>query len=213
MGSLTRKLCGCGRPAKSMGLDGKGRRMYRSQCWACREEAHRHRKNNCEWCFVEASDEVKLDVDHIDGNTSNNHSSNLQTLCRPCHIIKTKIFGDYRYSIRQKTSVLGLVNNDKNCGHCNKILPLHEFNKNASTSDGYQAWCKACLSGANKKVYEKRKQDQRAIIRTSKTCLDCKQTKPVSQFGKKAQAKDKLLSYCKPCWTKRTQRSIRKNKK
>ena len=28
-------------------------------------------------------------VDHIDSNTANNHLSNLQTLCQPCHAVKT----------------------------------------------------------------------------------------------------------------------------
>lgn len=35
-----------------------------------------------------------LDVDHIDGNPSNNHKSNLQTLCKCCHSYKGLINED-----------------------------------------------------------------------------------------------------------------------
>jgi hypothetical protein len=36
-----------------------------------------------------------LDVDHIDGNPSNNEPENLQTLCKNCHSIKTLMNKDY----------------------------------------------------------------------------------------------------------------------
>jgi len=36
-----------------------------------------------------------LDVDHIDGNPSNNTEKNLQTLCKCCHAYKTNIYKDY----------------------------------------------------------------------------------------------------------------------
>lgn len=41
-------------------------------------------------------DKKLLDVDHIDGIRSNNEPSNLQTLCKPCHKIKTKENGDFK---------------------------------------------------------------------------------------------------------------------
>jgi hypothetical protein len=36
-----------------------------------------------------------LDVDHINGNPSDNRSKNLQTLCKCCHAYKTSIFKDW----------------------------------------------------------------------------------------------------------------------
>lgn len=36
----------------------------------------------------------QLDIDHIDGNHSNNQIDNLQTLCKLCHAEKTKRNGD-----------------------------------------------------------------------------------------------------------------------
>jgi 5-methylcytosine-specific restriction endonuclease McrA len=39
---------------------------------------------------------VQLDVDHIDGNRSNNELSNIQTLCANCHRLKTKQNQDWK---------------------------------------------------------------------------------------------------------------------
>jgi 5-methylcytosine-specific restriction endonuclease McrA len=41
-------------------------------------------------------DKKQLDVDHIDGNPSNNKPENLQTLCKPCHIVKTRENREYK---------------------------------------------------------------------------------------------------------------------
>lgn len=56
-----------------------------------------YRKDYCEnpECTATIIDKCQLDVDHIDGNRSNNHESNLQTLCANCHRLKTKRNGDH----------------------------------------------------------------------------------------------------------------------
>lgn len=91
-GSIIRKLCGCGNPTaiKEIGKDGKYR--YRSNCQPCRTKARKQRKSFCESC----GGTNNLQIDHIDANRSNNEPSNLQTLCNYCHIIKSRINGDYR---------------------------------------------------------------------------------------------------------------------
>ena len=67
-------------------------------------EYKRHRKQYCEnvdgrlgfTCTTTIVDaEWQLDADHIDGNPSNNSKSNIQTLCKCCHVIKTKQEQDY----------------------------------------------------------------------------------------------------------------------
>lgn len=39
----------------------------------------------------------------------------------------------------------------KICGKCHRELPLSEFYKNKSKSDGLQAWCKVCMNIVHKK--------------------------------------------------------------
>jgi hypothetical protein len=94
-GSTIRRYCNCGKAAAIKGIDDKGRRRYRSQCDSCRYQATKHRKKYCEWCFVTAKKSFLLEIDHIDGDRSNNSKKNLQTLCKTCHQNKGKIFGDF----------------------------------------------------------------------------------------------------------------------
>ncbi len=59
----------------------------------------KYKKDYCETCGFVAQHSVQLDVDHIDGNHTNNDPTNLQTLCSNCHRLKTYINKDY---IKQK---------------------------------------------------------------------------------------------------------------
>lgn len=88
-GLITRRLCGCGNKAISTGRDRKGRQVYKTRCRTCITKAIALRKDYCECCGKKWEDGKKFDTDHIDGNPSNNDPSNVQTLCRPCHITKT----------------------------------------------------------------------------------------------------------------------------
>jgi predicted RNA-binding Zn-ribbon protein involved in translation (DUF1610 family) len=49
----------------------------------------KYKKDHCESCGFVAVHNCQLDVDHIDGNHSNNSLDNLQTLCANCHRLKT----------------------------------------------------------------------------------------------------------------------------
>lgn len=48
-----------------------------------------HKKTKCEKCGFVPEHPCQLDVDHIDGDCSNNEIKNLQTLCANCHRLKT----------------------------------------------------------------------------------------------------------------------------
>lgn len=89
-------LCNCGRRKALKGRSKIGTKEYRSSCETCRRKAHRAKKGYCEKCLTVPEDKKLLDVDHIDGDRSNNDSSNLQTLCKPCHKVKTKENRDYK---------------------------------------------------------------------------------------------------------------------
>lgn len=95
-GNTVRTECGCGNPAAIKGIDDKGRTRYRSQCNKCLYKARKRRKSYCEWCLVKGDENNRLEIDHIDGDRSHNSMTNLQTLCRECHMRKTKICKDIR---------------------------------------------------------------------------------------------------------------------
>lgn len=90
---------------KPRGLTKKGRR-YDYLCSGCKYKTFksgprskyerrtaygykRHKKDSCEHCGFTAIHKCQLDVDHIDGDHSNNKLDNLQTLCANCHRLKT----------------------------------------------------------------------------------------------------------------------------
>jgi hypothetical protein len=60
----------------------------------------KYRKDHCEnrdgrlgfVCTTTIIWEGQLDVDHIDENPSNDNPSNLQTLCKCCHAVKSNVF-------------------------------------------------------------------------------------------------------------------------
>lgn len=49
-----------------------------------------YKEDTCSRCGFVPEHSCQLDVDHIDGDHSNNDPSNLQTLCANCHRLKTR---------------------------------------------------------------------------------------------------------------------------
>ncbi len=56
-----------------------------------RGEYRQHKGETCDRCGFVPEHSCQLDVDHIDGDHSNNDPDNLQTLCANCHRLKTKL--------------------------------------------------------------------------------------------------------------------------
>jgi hypothetical protein len=75
----------------------------------------KYRKDYCEnakgdhagWLLFKCTTKIvmphlQLDTDHLDGNPDNNEESNMMTLCKCCHAIKTNLFMDYATKGRKK---------------------------------------------------------------------------------------------------------------
>ncbi|PHS22270.1 MAG: hypothetical protein COA84_13335 [Robiginitomaculum sp.] len=56
---------------------------------------------------------LQLDVDHINGDSSNNQIENLQTLCKNCHAVKTNINKDWESPGRTYYANLKKAQNEK----------------------------------------------------------------------------------------------------
>lgn len=70
----------------------EARRRYRDRT---RSPYREHLKESCELCGFIPVNVCQLDIDHIDGNHSNNSLDNLQTLCANCHRLKTFLNRDW----------------------------------------------------------------------------------------------------------------------
>lgn len=106
-----RGLCvlGCGRLQVRKGLNAGGEPIYRALCARCRRECFGmqkpvaterrryvgHKGSICEECGFVPVHSCQLDVDHKDGDRSNNDPNNLQTLCANCHRLKTFLSKDW----------------------------------------------------------------------------------------------------------------------
>lgn len=88
--NTTRPRCLCGNLVAS-----KGAGKYRKTCYKCHMTGKRFKLDHCERCGFIPEDLVQLDIDHINGDRTNNDPSNLQTLCANCHRLKTKAFDDW----------------------------------------------------------------------------------------------------------------------
>jgi 5-methylcytosine-specific restriction endonuclease McrA len=98
MPRTVRDLCSCGRPQRSKGVTQSGLKLFDRLCWKCRENGYRLLKGDkCEFCGFVPIHPVQLDVDHIDGDHTNNNIDNIQTLCANCHRLKTQMNNDHTW--------------------------------------------------------------------------------------------------------------------
>lgn len=88
-----RPLCGCGKPAMRKDYTLKGFAIWATNCCSCRYIARLNKKDKCEKCGTKEN----LNIDHIDGNRSNNSPDNLKTLCWPCHKDKTTENNEWKH--------------------------------------------------------------------------------------------------------------------
>ena len=82
-------------------------------CHSCYKKPYtRYKKSTCEVCGFIPVHRVQLDVDHINGDRSDNKESNLQTLCANCHRLKTYLNSDWENKINQEEDTLQFIFDD-----------------------------------------------------------------------------------------------------
>ena len=89
---IKRPLCKCGKPVTWHSMTRLGFKVWKTCCRNCENIARKYKKDKCEKC----GSKKKLQVDHINADRSNNDPSNLQTLCQPCHVEKTRENKEWR---------------------------------------------------------------------------------------------------------------------
>jgi len=115
---------GCEKPVHCSGKTSTGLPIWRPYCGRCHQAVGGRntyaegvtpiKKKYCEnqdgklgfgECSAQIVDMCQFYLDHIDGDHYNNTPDNIQTICKNCHSLKTKMNGDSRsYSTIKKSA-------------------------------------------------------------------------------------------------------------
>lgn len=91
----------------------------------------------------------------------------------------------------------------KTCSKCGTDQPASEFDRRARSKDGLQAWCRSCGRIASRDRYRRRRgiEGREPVARSegAKTCRNCEQHKPLTEYATFPAAKDGRSSWCNAC--------------
>jgi hypothetical protein len=85
----------------------------------------------------------------------------------------------------------------KTCPKCWETKSIFEFNKNRTSHDGLQSYCRKCFRDAARKSAVKRTSERASL--SQKCCKGCRKTKPINEFSKKPDNFDGRHHFCKDC--------------
>ena len=109
----------------------------------------------------------------------------------------------------------------KKCTKCENILPFSYFTKRGDNKALYRSWCKHCRNKENREYMKRIKYGENYTdapntdvpnpnVPMSKKCRDCNEVKPISEFYKNKNNKDKYENFCKKCSNIRKEKSMLK---
>ncbi len=97
----------------------------------------------------------------------------------------------------------------KRCTHCGEVKLLEVFPLNKKARDGRNSWCKACQCADAKRRNAAKKQARQdlaaaeqqppAVVEPEKTCVQCEESKPLSEFGAYEGTLDRHDFLCSSC--------------
>lgn len=138
-------------------------------------------------------DKVPLGCDYCDNELERTKRAVMKNL-NGGHYCNTSCQGRHKAE-KAKTKILerGTIK----CTLCSEIKPLEEFNKNKSTSSGYNTVCRVCSNVRSKQYYHENKEHHKKVINernkliisenrkrlfnyySNNPCVDCGETNPV----------------------------------
>jgi hypothetical protein len=87
----------------------------------------------------------------------------------------------------------------KVCSICEENKLVECFNKCSISTDGFEKFCKKCLS-EKRKARKKKPISKSDVIVISKVCKVCVKDKHISMFRKAPRSADGYFKTCKECW-------------
>jgi hypothetical protein len=123
-------------------------------------------------------------------------SDGLQNYCRACFSAWAR-----EHRPRKTKDVPQVAAGEKWCRRCEQAKPVDAFARNATTTDGLQAYCRTCAAAD----YRARREALGKVVRPPdvpeghKFCRTCRTSKPFDQWSRNASASDGLQTRCKGC--------------
>lgn len=90
----------------------------------------------------------------------------------------------------------------KRCPRCGELKDEKEFNKNASTKDGLQNYCRPCKRDIDDE-YHARLVPNDPEPSERKVCARCGENRPIARFARTKGRKSGVCPYCKACYRTR----------
>lgn len=97
----------------------------------------------------------------------------------------------------------------KLCRKCGHVLLLEKFDRCKTKSDGVDSRCKACKTAQIPNAGKRKRKTQRRKLfyaQGLRECMDCHQTKSISEFPKNKSGPEGLSSYCLECGRAKSRR-------
>ncbi len=90
---------------------------------------------------------------------------------------------------------------EKWCRECERVKPLDNFARHATSRDGRQSYCRDCfaLRYRAKQVAAGKLVRPANVPDDHKFCRTCRMVKPRTEFGIRRASPDGLMSACRPC--------------
>nr|WP_284291720.1 ubiquitin-like protein Pup [Angustibacter aerolatus] len=106
----------------------------------------------------------------------------------------------------ERGSMTGMTPSErKGCPRCAGDLPLSDFGRNSSRPDGLAEFCRPCFREIRAASYRRRRAAEGKTVREARVapagtqwCPDCKDFRPLTDFGANRSTASGLAAYCKP---------------
>jgi hypothetical protein len=93
---------------------------------------------------------------------------------------------------------------NKECQICHELRPIHLFNNDKTSKDGYGSQCSVCrkiIQKENVSIWKKQRMEKGIEI-IEMECRICKRVLPINKFSKNIEMKSGYYSHCKDCHKK-----------
>lgn len=150
-------------------------------------------KKRCKGCgHLFPSDHFHLDRRMKDG---------LSDICNKCY---SERYTEWVEKNKETLAKQSKRKKNKECQICHELRPMHLFNNDITSKDGYGSQCSVCrklVREENVSIWTQQRVEK-GLELTDMQCRICKRILPIDKFSKNIEMKSGYYSHCKDCHKK-----------